>query len=160
MKRSGHEKQLGKECFLCKQTLTTTDWSVVFKQCFIISDVELLKKRKLYSWVFFLYSISVWSREPTFSSTWNEYLPLMVLCCRSVSSSLCGTIMCVNQRRSTQNIDFQVVIRKLVTLDALQPEYNVSEIIVKAPLALILMLYVSKSRHALGKANCMNVHFF
>lgn len=70
--------------------------------------------------------------------------------------------MCVNQRRSTQNIDFQVVIRKLVTLDALQPEYKVSEIIVKAPLALILilMLYVSKSRHELGKANCMNVHFF
>lgn len=68
--------------------------------------------------------------------------------------------MYVNQRRNTQSIDFQVVIRKLVTLDALQPEYNVSEIIVKASLALILMLYVSKSRHALGRANCMNVHFF
>lgn len=70
--------------------------------------------------------------------------------------------MYVNQRRNTQNIDFQVVIRKLVTLDALQPEYNVSEIIVKASLALILMilmLYLSKSRHALGRANCMNVHF-
>lgn len=71
--------------------------------------------------------------------------------------------MYVNQRRNTQNIDFQGIIRKLVTLDALQPEYNVSEIIVKAPFALmltILMLCVSKSRHALGKANCMNVHFF
>lgn len=71
--------------------------------------------------------------------------------------------MYVNQRRNTRNIDFQGIIRKLVTLDALQPEYNVSEIIVKAPFALmltILMLYVSKSRHALGKANCMNVHFF
>lgn len=68
--------------------------------------------------------------------------------------------MYVNQRRNTQNVDFQVIIRKLVTLDTLQPEYNVSEIIVKAPFALILMLYVSKSRHALGKASCMNVHFF
>lgn len=71
--------------------------------------------------------------------------------------------MYVNQRRNTQNFDFQVIIRKLVTLDALQPEYNVSEIIVKAPFALILtilMLCVSKSRHALGKANRMNVHFF
>lgn len=50
--------------------------------------------------------------------------------------------MYVNQRRNTQNIDFQVVIRKLVTLDALQPEYNVSEIIVKASLALILIVLI------------------
>lgn len=68
--------------------------------------------------------------------------------------------MFVNQRRNTQNIDFQVVIRKLVILDDLQPEYNVSEIIVQASLTSILMLYVSKSRHVLGRANCMNVHFF
>lgn len=121
-------------------SLTTNGWYVVLKQSFTISVLELLK-RASYLAGFFFY-IPTWYEIEDLSLALPERvlaIGLTVLCCRSVCSSLGGTILCVNQRRNTWNVSFQVIIRKSVTLDALQSKYNVSEIISKAPFALMLM---------------------
>lgn len=143
------------ERVLSLQTSSDYQWLICsFEAMFYHFCFRAFEKSKLPSWVFLLYPNSVWNTEMSISH-WLDSSLLQVCLLFPVWDNF----ICVNRRRNTWNVSFQVIIRKLVTLDALLSKYNVSEIISKAPFALILMALCEQIQTCTGKGKLYECAF-